>query len=74
MIGLFFLKFYRSSHDRFFLMFALAFWLEALGRGFEAMLAASDEYDSVAYLTRLVAYVLILAAIFDKNVRPGGTR
>ena len=43
--GLFFLKFWRETHDRLFLMFALAFWMIAAER---VVLGLSDGSDRMA--------------------------
>ena len=66
-VGLFFLRFWKSTHDRFFLYFALSFWIQGLNRIHLAIDGASHEGDAVIYLIRLVAYVLILIAIWEKN-------
>ena len=69
--GLFFLRYWFSTRDRFFLFFMLAFWIEAVNRFDMALTDAWNEDDSpVHYLVRLVTYGLILLAIWDKN-RPG---
>lgn len=66
---LFFVRYWRAARDRFFLFFAVAFfclganWALLVGR------AARDEYTPYFYLLRLLAFVLILAAIVDKNRR-----
>ena len=66
MAGLFFFKFWRRSGDRFFVYFALSFWLEAVNRIVLA-LVAGDELAPVIYGLRVVAYGLILFAIIQKN-------
>jgi hypothetical protein len=66
--GLFFFRFWRSSRDRFFLFFALSFWLEALNRVALALLAGSED-TPVFYGVRIVSYGLILAGILQKNRR-----
>jgi hypothetical protein len=64
--GLVFLRYWRSTGDRFFLFFMLAFWIEAANR--VAMALGRNEDDSpVHYLIRLASYLLILVAIWDKN-------
>lgn len=65
--GLFFLRFWKQSRDRLFLFFALAFWV--LGGQRLALALASEivEDTTVFYVVRLLAFVLILAAIVDKN-------
>ena len=67
--GLFFLKYWRASRDRFFLLFATAFWLEGANRVVIYQWAGTDEASPLYYLIRLVAYVLIIVAIVDKNRR-----
>lgn len=67
--GLFFLRFWKRTHDELFLAFTLAFWLLGLG---QALLTFSDvpvEERSSLYLIRLAAFMLILGAIWRKNRR-----
>ena len=65
--GLFFFRFWRQTHDRFFLWFALSFWIESANRVALGMLSGTSEDAPVIYLFRLVAYALILLAIWQKN-------
>jgi hypothetical protein len=65
--GLFFLRFWRATGDRFFLLFALSFWIEGGHRVLISQLAGSNEASPFYYLVRLVAYGLIIVAIVDKN-------
>ena len=67
--GLFFLRFWKRTHDRLFLAFTLAFWLLGLTQGLLAFSVAPVEERSWLYLLRLTAFVLILWAIWDKNAR-----
>jgi hypothetical protein len=67
MVGLFFLRFWRKTRDRFFLCFALSFWIEGLGRVLEALSESLHQDMPAHYLVRLLAYALILFAIVDKN-------
>lgn len=65
--GLFFLKFWKRTHDELFLAFTGAFWLLGLG---QALLTFSNiplEERTPLYLLRLLAFTLILAAIWRKN-------
>ena len=64
--GLFFFRFWRATRDRFFLFFALAFWIEGAHR-LAIYQVVGPEASPVHYLPRLVAYGLILWAIIDKN-------
>jgi hypothetical protein len=71
--GLFFLRFWRETHDRLFGIFAGAFWLLALQRLLLAVFQDPNREHLWLYGIRLLAFVLILAAIVDKNrgTRPG---
>ena len=66
-ISLFFLNFWRRVRDRFFLFFSFAFLLLAVN--WLVLILAGDASDvrSYGYLTRLVAFLLIIVAIIDKN-------
>ena len=66
-VGLFFLRLWRETRDRFFALFGLAFWLLALN--WLAILWANpaDEHRHYFYVIRLLAFLLIIAAIVDKN-------
>lgn len=64
---LFFLKFWRQTRDRFFLLFAVAFALDAATRLTLGLSEFSTEYEPLFYLARLVTFGLILLAIADKN-------
>jgi hypothetical protein len=65
--GLFFLRFWRKTHDSLFMSFALAFWLLGLGQALVALTDIPVEERSWIYLLRLAAFSLILLAIFRKN-------
>jgi hypothetical protein len=69
-IGVFFLRYWLSGRDRFFLFLALSFWIEAVNRVDMALAGTSSEDAPTHYLIRLVSYGLIVFAIWDKN-RPG---
>jgi hypothetical protein len=68
-IGLFFFRFWRQSADRLFLMFALAFWTFGGNRLALALVDDASEAQVYLYVLRLAAFVLIIAAIVDKNRR-----
>jgi hypothetical protein len=68
-VSLFFLRFWRSTKDRFFLFFALSFLIEAVNRVLLGLSPLKNEDAPVFYLIRLLAYALILFAIIDKNRR-----
>jgi hypothetical protein len=66
-ISLFFLRFWSSTRDRFFLYFSLSFLLEAINRIFLGITALANEDTPTYYIIRLIAYLLIIIAIVDKN-------
>jgi len=65
--ALFFLRFWRSTADRLFVVFSAAFWLLAIQRLMLAVLDPLEEWRTSSYVMRLVAFLLILGAIVDKN-------
>jgi hypothetical protein len=72
-IATFFLRAWRRTHDRFFLLFMLAFVTFAVNR---FALALTEERDEALglYLIRLAAFVLIALAIVQKNRESDGQR
>ena len=70
MAALFFFRFWRQTRDRFFLYFALSFLIEAANRVALGLLVGADEDGALFYSVRLVAYGLILLAIWQKNRPP----
>jgi hypothetical protein len=72
--GLFFLRFWKDTGDRFFAIFAASFWLLGIQRLLVSLTPQDYENLTYLYLLRLIAYALILGAILDKNrKRDGGT-
>lgn len=67
--GLFFLRFWTTSRDRLFAMFAAAFWMLALQRLLIALTRNWLEDQTLLYLIRLAAFTVIIVAIVDKNRR-----
>lgn len=72
--GLFFLRYWKETRDRLFLLFALAFLVLGLNRILLAVDAELQEDHHGLYLIRLAAFLLIIAAIVDKNLRPSRRR
>lgn len=68
--GLFFLRFWRETHDRLFLFFATSFVVLVLQRITLLAVPTWPALELPSYGLRLLAYLLILAAIVDKNLRP----
>lgn len=67
--GLFFLRFWRQTRDGLFLAFAFAFSLLGLNQGLIALTDMPVEERSPLYLFRLAAFVIIIGAIWMKNMR-----
>jgi Family of unknown function (DUF5985) len=65
--ALFFLRFWRQSLDRFFLLFALAFAILAFDYAMLGLVSFANEWRIYIFGIRLVAFGLILAAIAVKN-------
>ncbi|HVK56814.1 MAG TPA: DUF5985 family protein [Burkholderiales bacterium] len=65
--ALFFLRFWKQTRDRFFLLFAIAFALDAVHRVTLGLSHFSEEDEPLFYLARLITFGLIIAAIIDKN-------
>jgi hypothetical protein len=65
--ALFFLRFWRASRDRLFAFFALAFAVMSVNWTALTLLQVEDERRHYVYLLRLVSFLLILYAIWDKN-------
>jgi len=70
--GIFFLKFWRKTHDALFLAFGIAFLIEALNRASTLSLEHPNAGSPWIYLVRMAASLLILTAIARKNYRRGG--
>ena len=66
--GLFFLRFWKRTADRLFMLFALAFWLLAIERIVLAFTDSTNEMRPFVYVLRLCAFLLIGLAVLDKNV------
>jgi Family of unknown function (DUF5985) len=69
-IALLFFRYWRQTRDRLFLIFAGGFLVFAASRLMLAFLEEDDEGLVFVYAFRLLAFLLILAAIIDKNRRP----
>jgi hypothetical protein len=69
-IGLVYLRFFLKVRDRLFAILAGAFWLLAMERVLLAFVAMDREDRPLVYLIRLLAFVLIIAAVLDKNRVP----
>ena len=66
-ISLFFLRFWRTTHDQLFLCFALAFVVLGLHWAVMASEFTPLVTGHQSYLPRLVAFGLIIAGVIGKN-------
>ena len=66
--AVFFLRFWRKTRDRLFLAFGVAFGLLSANQMLATAIGAGDENVVFAYILRVLGFVLILAAIVDKNL------
>lgn len=64
----FFARFWRKTGERLFLAFGIAFAFLALNQAASTYLEAGDERTVFAYALRVIGFLLILAAIIDKNL------
>lgn len=67
--SLLFLRYGKVTRDRIFLFFSAAFLAMTFNWFGLAIIEPDNEHRHVAYLLRLLAFVLILVGIIDKNVR-----
>lgn len=65
--AIFFIKFWRQSLDRFFLLFALAFSILTIDYAILGLVAVATEWRVYIFGLRLVAFALIVVAIGIKN-------
>jgi uncharacterized membrane protein len=65
--GLFFFRFWKRTREQLFMAFSLAFALLGIGQTVIALAQIPTEEKSALYLIRLLAFLLILFAIYRKN-------
>jgi hypothetical protein len=65
--AVFFLRYWRSTRERLFAFFAVAFAVMGLNWVSLAFIDPGKELRHTLYLLRLLAFVLIIIGIVDKN-------
>ena len=65
--GVFFLRFWRDTRDSLFLTFGIAFVIEGVNRCALLFVNQANEGATWVYLVRLLAFLLILVGIINKN-------
>ena len=69
--GLFFLRYWRSSNDLFFLFLMASFWLQSISHVVVGWTRSWNDDTPAQYVVRILAYGLILLAIWSKNRKAG---
>ena len=67
MIGVCFVRFWRSSRVRLFLWFAVAFFLLTAERIVLILANPDSEFTTYIYTIRLAGFLVIIGAIIDQN-------
>ena len=65
--ALFFFRFWQRTSDRFFAIFGLAFVVLGANWAALSLVSPESEFRALFYVARACAFVLIIAAIVDKN-------
>ena len=73
-VALAFVRLGRAAHDRLYHAFAAAFLLLASSETLIGLHAAPGDHSGIVYLPRLVAFLLIIWAVIDKNRRAASDR
>jgi hypothetical protein len=66
-VALFYVRYWRSTHERLFAILAIAFVMLAIERVVLGFVPAQVEGRHLIYFARLAAYILILIGVLDKN-------
>jgi uncharacterized membrane protein len=66
-VGLLFFRFHRRHREKLFWYFGAAFWLLAIERLLLLVIRETHEFQFYVYVVRLVAFLLIFNAIYQKN-------
>lgn len=69
--GVFFLRFWKRTRDSLFLAFAVAFLIEGVNRIAVLEVERLNEGSPWTYIVRLIAFLIILAGILNKNYGSG---
>ena len=67
--GLFFFRFWKQTRDRFFLFFAISFFIEGVNRAALGLSSNPNEGQPFFYFVRFLSYIFIVFAILHKNQR-----
>jgi hypothetical protein len=67
-VAAFFLRYWRDTGDRLFAVFSAAFGLFGANRVLLHLLDESSEVRTWAYAVRAATFLMLIAAVIDKNV------
>lgn len=67
--GVHFARFYARARERLFIALAATFWIMSLNWALLAVLGPADETRHYVMLVRLMAFVVLIVGILDKNRR-----
>ena len=67
LIALFFFRFWRQTRDVLFLLFAIAFGVDAVTRFMLGLVHPADEAEPLFYTARFITFMLIVVGIVLKN-------
>lgn len=67
-VAIYFLRFWRGTHDRLFLLFSLAFFVLSGSQVIVCWLGKTGDSSPGVYWLRLIAFLLIIAGIVEKNL------
>ena len=73
-VGLLFAKIHRTTSDRLFLRFAIAFWLLGVERLVLLVVEVGEEWRGWVFVLRLAAFLTIIGAVVGKNRASRTTR
>jgi len=65
--GLFFLQFWKRTGERLFVYFGVAFWILGIDWAAIGLVDLPSEVRYSLYLPRLLAFLLIIVGIVEKN-------
>ncbi len=67
-IGLVFLRYWKTQRERLFVFFAMAFWCFTIGWSIR-ITTLVDDHGALVFVPRLIGFLLIIVGIVDKNQR-----
>ena len=70
-VGLFFFRYWRTTKDRLFMSFGIAFWLLAVNW---TLPVVGGPLAPLAHWFRFLAFFVIAVGVLDKNRRQGAKR